>query len=272
MDCAPKPANWARLCNGTLPSSVVVFPGIGKTTSDDYVDIAKRVIAYYNDNRDAPIGTRLPADAMQVIVKGALRQVHKRQIDDALVVLDEANALAQGNVPPNTGSVDEGADPHFLGIVAALSALIQSGWPQLETRMAEIHEAAAAYPAASTSPRAQALLAEADAIQKKYGPAVAARQKAGDLVEKDPKRNRLLEEKSKHEPQADVLRDKLGLTGFDNGCDKRSVDPVEQQRLAKLCPIAKRIDTLTAGIYAIERHYTDPVYKKYGVDRPKPKR
>jgi hypothetical protein len=273
LHCGEDSPSWTRLCAGTLPHGTgPYYPGIGRTNSDDYVDVSKRVIAYYKETKDKGPGERVPADVMQVVVRDALRQVHKAQIEEALGVLDEANALAKGRVAENSGSVDEALDPKFNDLVVAVAELITIGFIELEDRVRAVHRAAEAYAGTAKSQRAQALVAEADAMNKRFGPAVAelaaAREKA------DRATQRLDDERQRLQPEADALRQKLGLTSFDDGCNKRSADPVDAKRLARLCPIARRVDALNAQIDAKFASALDPVLKKWNLPArtPAPKK
>ena len=276
-EATPKPKTVKqRLFEEAMPCGFVLFPGIGKTTSSDHLDIARRVLGFYEKWHDGPPGTRLPADVTVIILRSQLYSVWDQPglgahaAETYQGALDFfAEALPRVKDLPADVIAKDPASRDFCPVAKASATLVVAvhgaQWQAIDGLVADVEKARDAYElkAGHESPRARALVDEAHAVQTAYAGAADAYRAAADALEKDKTRDRLIDQKNDAASKADTLRGLLGLTGYDDGCDKRSVDPVAQARLQKLCPLARREFALIKQIDQIERRYMDPVYKKF---------
>jgi hypothetical protein len=275
-----------KLLEQSWACSFVELPGIGKTTSTRYLETAQRELDFYLKYQNDGPGARLPADVTLLLLRSFLYDVHEfsggmhadpdAAYQAALDFLD--SALPKITDLPTDLIKSDPVSSKFCGVATASAGLVMavhSGqWGTLDERVATIERANAEYERVDghASPRGQALVAEAHAIQEKYAGAATAYKTMVDAMEHDATINNLTSQKNEAMAQADVLRDRLGLGGYDDGCDKQSVDPVTQARLTKLCPLARREFALNKQIDQIQQQrYWIPFSKKYpSPDRPDP--
>ncbi len=108
--------------------------------------------------------------------------------------------------------------------------------------------------------RAKAIATEVAQIKARFDRDVERFKAARARLERDAEYNRLADEQSRLEDETGTLQQKLGLTSYDTGCDKRSADPIDRQRLAALCPRMTRLHAVIARRVAIEERYLKGIW------------
>jgi hypothetical protein len=105
------------------------------------------------------------------------------------------------------------------------------------------------------------MLASARTLAEKHQEEATAYGAVMEKLERDPARHRLVAESNRLRAIADDLRRKLRIGGAESGCGEPAEDPVDRQRLAKLCEVTRRDDAVGEQIRAFDKRHVDAAKK-----------